>query len=106
MEKRFRIQIQSRLFFRNTNDFIFIDADKKNFGYYFNDCLKLVSNRGTIAIDNIFRKGQITENNPCDIGTKEIKNLINRIINDPHLYYCIVPIGDGVMLVNKKFEED
>ena len=41
-------------------DFVFIDANKSQYEYYFNESLKLLNENGLIVCDNILFRGEIT----------------------------------------------
>lgn len=44
-------------------DFVFIDANKSQYEYYFNESLKLLNENGLIVCDNILFRGEITNDN-------------------------------------------
>lgn len=52
-----------------TYDFVFIDADKSNYDYYYETSLRLVRTGGIIAIDNVSgpRRGS------CALCSKGVK---------------------------------
>lgn len=83
-------------------DFIYIDADKANYGIYYELALKLVKTNGLIAIDNILWKGKVADNNIIDKRTNSIRDLNAKIKADKLVEYCILPIEDGLTLVRKK----
>jgi caffeoyl-CoA O-methyltransferase len=80
-------------------DLCFIDADKENYGAYYDRCLELVRPRGLIILDNMMRGGRVL--NPQDRGTKAIDALNKRIRNDPRAENVLLPLCDGIMLVRK-----
>ena len=43
-----------------TFDFALIDADKKNYGRYYELCLELLRAGGLVAIDNVLWHGRVT----------------------------------------------
>lgn len=80
-------------------DFIFIDADKTNYLNYYELALKLIKPRGLIAIDNVLWDGNVI--NPEDVSgqTREIKKLNDLIKNDPRVDISLLPVADGLFLV-------
>lgn len=80
-------------------DICFIDADKENYGAYYDACLELVRPRGLIILDNMLRGGRVLD--PHDNGTKAIDALNQRIRNDPRVENVLLPVRDGIMLVRK-----
>ena len=80
-------------------DICFIDADKENYGAYYDACLELVRPRGLIILDNMLRGGRVLD--PHDKGTKAIDALNKRIRNDPRVENVLLPVRDGIMLVRK-----
>lgn len=80
-------------------DLCFIDADKENYGAYYDRCLELVRPRGLILLDNMLRGGRVLD--PQDPGTKAIDALNQRIRGDGRVENVLLPIRDGIMLVRK-----
>jgi caffeoyl-CoA O-methyltransferase len=80
-------------------DICFIDADKENYGAYYDACLELVRARGLIILDNMLRGGRVLD--PQDEGTKVIDALNKRIRNDPRVENVLLPVRDGIMLARK-----
>jgi caffeoyl-CoA O-methyltransferase len=80
-------------------DICFIDADKENYGAYYDACLELVRHRGLIVLDNMLRGGRVLD--PQDDGSKAIDALNKRIRNDPRVDNVLLPVRDGIMLVRK-----
>lgn len=83
-------------------DFIFIDADKTNYLDYYELSLKLIKPRGLIAIDNVLWEGKVV--NPSDdrAQTREIKKLNELIKQDKRVFVSMLPIADGLFLVQPK----
>ncbi|HWP23561.1 MAG TPA: class I SAM-dependent methyltransferase [Candidatus Binatia bacterium] len=80
-------------------DICFIDADKENYGAYYDACLELTRARGLIILDNMLRGGRVLD--PRDAGTQAVDALNKRIRNDPRVENVLLPIRDGIMLVRK-----
>ncbi len=80
-------------------DICFIDADKENYGAYYDACLELVRPRGLIVLDNMLRGGRVLD--PQDEGSKAIDALNKRIRNDPRVENVLLPVRDGIMLARK-----
>ena len=80
----------------NTNkyfDFIFIDADKEEYSFYFDICLPMLKKGGIIAADNIIFPRRFQKH------IKKYLNHINRITNVESI---TVPIGNGQEISFKK----
>ncbi|MCW8399772.1 class I SAM-dependent methyltransferase [Legionella sp. PATHC038] len=80
-------------------DFIFIDADKTNYVHYYELALKLIQPKGLIAIDNIFWDGKVIDENELGGQTREIRKLNDLIKNDERVFVSLLPIADGLFLV-------
>lgn len=83
----------------HTFDFIFIDADKTNYVHYYELALQLLKPSGLIAIDNVLWQGKVID--PQEIGgqTREIRKLNALIKKDTRVYTSLLPIGDGLFLI-------
>jgi caffeoyl-CoA O-methyltransferase len=80
-------------------DLCFIDADKENYGAYYDRCMELVRPRGLIVLDNMLRGGRVME--PQDKASRAIDELNKRIRSDPRVDNVLLPMRDGIMLVRK-----
>lgn len=86
----------------HTMDFIFIDADKTNYVAYYELALQLVTPRGLIAIDNVFWDGDVINNDDTRAQTREIRRLNEHIKHDNRVHISLLPIADGLFLVQLK----
>jgi predicted O-methyltransferase YrrM len=83
-------------------DFIFIDADKTNYLHYYELSLKLIKPNGLIAIDNVLWDGKVIDALETGAQTREIKKLNDLIKNDERVFVSLLPIADGLFLVQPK----
>lgn len=83
-------------------DFAFIDADKNNYGAYYERCLKLVRQGGLIAIDNVLWGGEVANPKAKDKDTTAIRALNKKLRGDRRVDISMVPIGDGLTLARKR----
>lgn len=83
-------------------DMIFIDANKKDYDIYYEQCLRLLRGGGLMAIDNVFWAGQVLD--PADErpSTRTIRALNLKIGDDRRVSLAMLPFGDGMTLVRKK----
>jgi predicted O-methyltransferase YrrM len=83
-------------------DFAFIDADKENYGAYYERCLALLRPGGLIAIDNVLWGGSVADPSNVTASTRSIRALNERLHADERVSICLVPIGDGLFLARKR----
>ena len=81
-------------------DLVFIDADKPNYGNYYDAVLPKLRARGAIAIDNVLWSGEVLD--PKDDNARALSALNDRIVADDRVECVMVPIRDGVTLVKKR----
>lgn len=84
-------------------DLIFLDADKRNYIEYFEQCNPLLSKGGIFAADNAFAFGELLSevhgrDNEEVEGIRKFNDYI-RSHND--FMSCILPVGDGMILAVK-----
>ena len=84
-----------------TFDFAFIDADKSNYGNYYERALKLVRSGGLIGIDNTLWYGKPADPAVNDPDTEAIREVNRRVHADARVTMSLVPIGDGLTLALK-----
>ena len=83
-------------------DFAFIDADKSNYGIYYEEALKLLRRGGLIAIDNVLWGGEIINTERQDADTKALRELNRALHKDDRIDVSMVAIGDGLTLARKR----
>ncbi|MET4081052.1 caffeoyl-CoA O-methyltransferase [Pedobacter sp. UYP30] len=84
-----------------TFDLVFIDADKKNNGNYFDMIFDRVRTGGIIIVDNVLWSGKVLLENP-DKDTKNINAFNEKIKNDDRVEQLILPVRDGLFVIRKK----
>ena len=85
-----------------TFDLAFIDADKANYGTYYERCLTLVRTGGVVAVDNVLWGGRVADPRANDDDTNAIRALNAKIRDDRRVHAATVPIGDGLTLALKQ----
>jgi predicted O-methyltransferase YrrM len=85
-----------------TFDFAFVDADKENYGGYYEACLTLLRPGGVLAFDNTLWSGRVADPADQRQTTVAIRALNETIHRDPRVTMTLVPIGDGLTLARKR----
>ena len=83
-------------------DFGFIDADKANYGAYYERLMRLIRPGGLIAIDNVLWYGRVIDTRENDIDTVAIRAFNAKLRADSRVDICMLPVGDGVTLARVK----
>lgn len=83
-------------------DLAFIDADKSNYGFYYEHALKLLRSGGLILIDNVLWSGRVADEQVQDDDTRALRALNKKIAGDERVDCSLVPIADGVFMVRKR----
>ncbi|WP_316790102.1 O-methyltransferase [Pedobacter frigoris] len=84
-----------------TFDLVFIDADKKNNGTYYDMVFDRVRKGGLIIVDNVLWSGKVLNNNP-DKDTRNITTFNDKIAADDRVEKLILPVRDGLFIIRKK----
>lgn len=84
-----------------TFDLVFIDADKKNNGTYYDLIFDRVRPGGLIIVDNVLWSGKVLNSNP-DKDTKNITTFNDKILADNRVEKLILPVRDGLFVIRKK----
>lgn len=82
-------------------DLVFIDADKKNNGTYYDLIFDQVRPGGIIIVDNVLWSGKVL-NNAQDKDTKNISSFNDQIAADSRVEKLILPVRDGLFMIRKK----
>jgi caffeoyl-CoA O-methyltransferase len=81
-------------------DLVFIDADKENYGRYFDLVIDRVNLNGFILADNVLWSGKVLDTKP-DKDTRAILEFNKKVQNDDRVENVLLPIRDGMMLIRR-----
>ncbi|MEL6788713.1 MAG: class I SAM-dependent methyltransferase [Cyanobacteria bacterium J06607_15] len=82
-------------------DFVFIDADKRNYDNYYERALTLLRPGGMVAIDNVLWFGSVADPNDTDKRTIAIRELNQKLHQDNRVQISMLAIADGLTLALK-----
>lgn len=82
-------------------DLVFIDADKKNNGTYYDMVFDKIRPGGLVIVDNVLWSGKVLSNQQ-DKDTKNITTFNDKIANDARVEKLILPVRDGLFIIRKK----
>ena len=83
-------------------DFAFVDADKENYGHYYERVLELLRPGGLAAFDNVLWHGTVIDEDAQDKDTCAIREFNARLHVDERVLLSLVAIGDGLTLALKR----
>jgi len=82
-------------------DLVFIDADKKNNGVYYDLIFDKIRPGGIIIVDNVLWSGKVLSNQQ-DKDTKNITTFNDKMVADTRVEQLILPVRDGLFIIRKK----
>ena len=83
-------------------DLVFIDADKINYGTYYDKVFDKVRKGGFIIFDNVLWSGKVAEViKDNDKETKYLDELNKKLHQDPRVQNLLLPVRDGLMVLRK-----
>ena len=83
-------------------DFIFIDADKRNYKNYYEVGLQLLRENGIIIFDNVLWSGAVADSKDQNENTVALRELNEMLYKDNRIELSMIPVGDGLTIVRKK----
>jgi len=83
-------------------DFAYIDADKANYGNYYERVLKLLRPRGLILFDNVLWSGKVADESEQDADTVALRAFNSKLAGDERVDMSMLPIGDGLTIACKR----
>jgi caffeoyl-CoA O-methyltransferase len=82
-------------------DFVFVDADKENYGNYYEALVPRLASAGLMAIDNTLWSGRVLDGDDDTETTRSIRELNDRIASDDRVVAVQLTVRDGVTLVRR-----
>ncbi len=86
----------------NSEDFVFIDADKPSYGDYFDEALRILDSGGLIFVDNVFWRNKIFKKKITNENAKAIAAFNEKVRQEDRVEKVMLSIRDGVYLMRKK----
>jgi caffeoyl-CoA O-methyltransferase len=85
-------------------DFVFIDADKEGYDFYYETILPYVRTGGLILFDNMLRGGEVVHpvarTSPIN---RAIDQLNRKLAIDPRVQSVLIPMADGMVVCRKVY---
>jgi len=89
---------------QNLIDFVFIDADKESYDFYYETIIPYVRTGGLILFDNMLRGGQVVHpvarTQPAN---RAIDQLNRKLAADSRVQSVLIPMADGLVVCRKLF---
>jgi caffeoyl-CoA O-methyltransferase len=83
-------------------DLAFIDADKGNYGRYYEAILSRLSPRGVILVDNVLWGGAVIEDSQDDASLTAIRAFNDQVVADDRVDQVMLPIADGLTMITRR----
>ena len=84
-------------------DLVFIDADKREYGDYLTEALRLLRPGGVLAIDNALWHDRVADPAQRDEETTVIRDLGRTVAAHDGLVPLLLPVGDGLLVAKKEW---
>ncbi|GIW41532.1 MAG: hypothetical protein KatS3mg076_2109 [Candidatus Binatia bacterium] len=87
-------------------DFAFVDADKESYPAYYEEILGRLRPNGLVLFDNVLWMGQVLDATSRDESTRAIRELNDKIANDPRVESVMLSISDGLTIARKRAPDE
>ncbi|NUQ24821.1 MAG: O-methyltransferase [Saprospiraceae bacterium] len=84
-----------------TFDFVFIDAGKQQYAFFYDLVFDRINPGGLLLADNVLWSGKVV-NSESDPDTRLIQAFNDKVQQDPRVDNILLPLRDGLMLARKK----
>ncbi len=85
----------------NSEDFVFIDADKPSYGIYFDEALRILRRGGIIFVDNVFWRYKIFKKKITNENARAIAAFNQKVRQEDRVEKVMLSVRDGVYLIRK-----
>jgi predicted O-methyltransferase YrrM len=83
-------------------DLVFCDAEKKEYGDYLRESLRLLRTGGVVAFDNATWHDRVADPSQRDQATITVRELGKAVRDDARLLPALLPVGDGLLVAVKQ----
>jgi caffeoyl-CoA O-methyltransferase len=85
----------------DSEDFVFIDADKPSYGIYFDQALRILCSGGIIFVDNVFWRYKIFKKKITNENARAIAAFNEKVRQESRVEKVMLGVRDGVYLIRK-----
>ena len=85
----------------DSEDFVFIDADKPSYGIYFDEALRILRSGGIIFVDNVFWRYKIFKKKITNENARAIAAFNEKVMQESRVEKVMLSVRDGVYLIRK-----
>jgi len=85
----------------NSEDFVFIDADKPSYGLYFDEAMRILRSGGIIFVDNVFWRHKIFKKKITNENARAIAAFNEKVRRETRAEKVMLSVRDGVYLIRK-----
>ncbi|MBA4800956.1 MULTISPECIES: O-methyltransferase [Euryhalocaulis] len=83
-------------------DMVFLDADKENYGAYYEEAASLLRPGGLMVLDNVLWSGKVAEQDADDPATRALREVAVTAKSDGRFDQVFLSLGDGLLLLRKR----
>lgn len=87
-------------------DVVFADGDKREYGAYLAEALRLLRPGGVVAFDNALWHDRVADPAQRDEETVAIRELGRQIAEHDDLVSLLLPVGDGLLVAKKEWNPE
>ncbi|HWJ11873.1 MAG TPA: O-methyltransferase [Nocardioides sp.] len=84
-------------------DVVFADGDKREYGAYLAEALRLLRPGGVVAFDNALWHDRVADPSQRDEETVAIRDLVQQVAATEGLVPALLPVGDGLLVAKKEW---
>ncbi|MFC5727977.1 MULTISPECIES: O-methyltransferase [Nocardioides] len=84
-------------------DLVFADGDKREYGAYLTEALRLLRPGGVVAFDNALWHDRVADPSRRDDETLAIRELVQQVAATEGLVPALLPVGDGLLVAKKEW---
>lgn len=84
-------------------DIVFADGDKREYGAYLAEALRLLRPGGVVAFDNALWHDRVADPAQRDEETVAIRDLVQQVAATEGLVPALLPVGDGLLVAKKEW---
>lgn len=82
-------------------DLVFADGDKREYGAYLGEAMRLLRPGGVVAFDNALWHDRVADPSQRDDDTVAIRDLVQQVAETEGLVPALLPVGDGLLVAKK-----